>query len=336
MRMPSSRWSTSRRPLATLVAGLLTTTAIAGCGSSDGSSAEGSESSDTRTIAFSAYEKTLFYGAAIKGATEMAEEYGWELEEFNGRNTPDSQFAALENALASQPDALILGPIDAEAFLPVLSRFKEAGIPVVTVGDDVVDEELRATFAGADYEQLGEMIAQWLSDNVPDGQKVGAVFGIRGLDYTESKRRGAERVWSAEGTDVVMGAYTNDFTNGAFLEATENLLSSNDGIGALYSDTDEVAQGVIQAVKDAGIAMDDIKIAATGLARPDLLDLIEKGELDYSQSLCPASQGRSAVEVLHGLLEEDRTPEVNTYSEVVEVTSDNLAEVRESIEADCF
>ncbi|WP_233858254.1 substrate-binding domain-containing protein [Paraburkholderia sp. HD33-4] len=67
----------------------------------------------------------------VDGVLEAARVIGWHVRIFDSGGADDLRLKALANALASQPDGLILAGADARALLPALRPFAENGIPIV-------------------------------------------------------------------------------------------------------------------------------------------------------------------------------------------------------------
>ncbi|MDB6145690.1 MAG: putative transporter, periplasmic protein [Pseudomonas sp.] len=66
-----------------------------------------------------------------QGAREAATELGWTLKIFDGSGSPAGRAKALADALAAQPDGLILCGADALENIVALTAFTDKGIPVV-------------------------------------------------------------------------------------------------------------------------------------------------------------------------------------------------------------
>ncbi|MGF6918478.1 substrate-binding domain-containing protein [Paraburkholderia sp. 40] len=67
----------------------------------------------------------------VDGVLEAAKVIGWSVQIFDSSGTPDLRLKMLANALASDPDGLIIVGGDARALLPGLRPFAERSIPIV-------------------------------------------------------------------------------------------------------------------------------------------------------------------------------------------------------------
>jgi ribose transport system substrate-binding protein len=65
------------------------------------------------------------------GAQEAAKAIGWKYQIIDGQSTESANSAALEQAIALKPDAIILGALAAEEFRPLLLKAQAQGIKIV-------------------------------------------------------------------------------------------------------------------------------------------------------------------------------------------------------------
>lgn len=304
--------SIGARAAACLCAGVL---ALAGCGggaetddttTDKGTSGKKAAAGEDRRVEVNLYSQALPYFQEIAaGAQAAGKELGWEVGVTYGKTDPPLQFNQIQNAIQKQPDGLIVAPVDQEALIPAFAAAKAANVEIVTVADDVAKEgqQHELAFAGVEYVELGRKKAQWIVDKLGGKGTVAVIHGIRGLHFTEAQFEGAKEVFDANpGIKMINGPYAGQFSADAGLKVTENVLTANPKIDALYFDNDDIALGGILAAKARNISMDDIVIIGTDGGKP-ARDAVKAGDLDYTISLCGYMTGRIAVEVIRDKLE---------------------------------
>ena len=74
-----------------------------------------------------------------------------------------------------------------------------------------------------------------------------------------------------------------------------NWLSSGDSFDAVFSNNDEMAIGAIQAMKAAGISMEDVIVTGVD-ATQDALVAMQSGDLDVTVFQDAAGQGSGALD----------------------------------------
>lgn len=312
-----------RKIFGSLLAVVATAGLIAGCGGGDDTGSD-----DTR-IAASLYSRDVpYYQAVAAGIEDQAKEYGWELNLNFSQPDPEQQTSAIETQLATNPDGLIMVPIDGEAMIPAAQQALDKDIPVISTGDDLADEAARSAYVGGDFVDYGRKKAEWIVGELNGKGKVGIVHGIRGITFTEHQNEGALEVFGENpGITVVDGPYAGGFSAELGLNAAQNLLTANPDLDAIYFDNDDLALGGAQAVVDRGLNADQVLIVGTDGLEAGLAGL-KKGEIDFTLAQCATEQGREAVETLKKQIDGEDTESV-VLTPVFEVTPDNLAEYEE-------
>jgi ABC-type sugar transport system substrate-binding protein len=329
MRIPSNRRKGLRGlPAIAAVAVLSLSLGLAACGGDDDDDGGGGSES---SVYLNAYAQEIpYFRDWHDGATAAAEDLGWEVTSEYGNTTPEQQVQQIENALARQPDGILVTAIDEQSLIPVLTRAREQGVKVVTVGGDAASDEARDVFVARDNYKLGVQKAQYVIDQLGGEGKVGIVHGIRGLTFTEDQADGYEDTLSkASGIEVVDGPYTGGFSADLGLNATQNLLTANPDLEGIIYDNDDLAQGGAEAVQNRGISLDDFLIIGTDGSAP-ALDLVERGVIDMTISLCGYREGASAIDVLNDLIEDQDVPK-RVVSRVETFTTKNVKQKRASL-----
>jgi ABC-type sugar transport system substrate-binding protein len=317
------------RTLALLVAvvALLLSIGLAACGGNGGSGGGSGGSADgPKTIALNMYSREIpYFQEILKGMQEEAKKYNWKIDATFANNDPTQQINQIQNAVTTQPDAMVVVPIDENAIVPPIQQAKSANIPVMTMGDNIGEagREAQLAFLGVNYEDLGKEKAQYVIDKLGGKGKVGWIHGIRGLNFSEQQVAGGKPVFDSSGVQVIDGPYTGAFSSDKGLDATQNLLSREPDVNALFFDNDDIALGGIKAVADRGIKPDDILIVGTD-GGPAALDAVKKGDLDATFSLCGFAQGKQVIDVLHKKLVDGVDPQPLIYTHTLLFTPDNI------------
>lgn len=297
---------------------------LAACSSDDG----GGGSSEAKSLYLNAYAKALPYFRDWQaGATAEAEELGWDVSGEFANTTPESQIQQIENALTQQPDAMIITAIDEESLNPVVRKANEQGVAVITLGGTVSDSSAIKSFVARDNYDIGKQKAEYAVEQVGGEGKVAIVHGIRGLTFSEEQAKAYEDVLSKEsGVEVIDGPYVGGFSSDLGLDATANILAANPDVQAIIYDNDDLALGGAEAIKNAGINLDDVTVIGTDGGEA-ALDAVEAGTIDYTISLCGFREGASAVDALNTYFDDGSIDE-RIVSQVEVFTTENAKERR--------
>jgi ribose transport system substrate-binding protein len=173
-----------------------------------------------------------------------------KLKEFKvvstGEDVP-AQISAINNFIDSGYDAIVVNAQNPTAFAPVIKRAKDAGVILVAF-DNILDTK-DAIDVDVDQKGLGELWANWLIKNVPNGGKVLEVRGVAGTSVDTDRHNGIHEVLDGSGKKWQVTEAIGKWDDGTAQKATADAIATNGpfvGITAQGGDT-----GVVQAMIDA-------------------------------------------------------------------------------------
>jgi ribose transport system substrate-binding protein len=274
-------------------------------------------------------------GQVAAKAQEAADQ--WEDVEFRlvEAADADSQASQIETLINEEPDAIVVLPYDGEALTPVAEEAMAAGIPVINVDRlFATPEAARATILGDNY-GIGVQAATFLSEELGCEGNVAEIQGLAGISVTEDRSAGfADTLEELCGDGIeIVAQQPGDFNPDTGLEVTEAILQANDDIDAVYTHDDDMAEGVVAAIENAGREDDMILTGAGGSCAA--FDRIEDGGLYAATYLYSPTMAGSAVNMAR-LIAQGRgmsdlfEPEVPSQIVVppTQVTADNVADLR--------
>ena len=275
-------------------------------------------------------------GAISKNAQEAADQFDDVEFELVEAADADSQASQIETIINEEPDALVVLPHDGEALTPVAEKAMEAGIAVINV-DRLFStpEAARATILGDNY-GIGVQAGEYIAEELDCEGNVVEIQGLAGISVTEDRSKGFEDTISelcGSGVEIV-AQQPGDFNPDTGLEVMEAILQSEDQIDAVYTHDDDMAEGVVAAIQNAGREGEMFLTGVGGSC--NAFDAIEEGGLYRSTYLYNPTMAGSAVNMarLIALGEgfSDLTePEVPSMVVVppTEVTQENVEDLRD-------
>ena len=275
-------------------------------------------------------------GAISKNAQDAADQFDDVDFDLVEAADADSQAQQIETLINDKPDALVVLPYDGEALTPVAEKAMNAGIPVVNV-DRLFStpEAARATILGDNY-AIGVQAAKYIAGELDCEGNVVEIQGLAGISVTDDRTKGFADTIKEEcgdGIDII-AQQPGDFNPDKGLSVMEAILQANDDIDAVYTHDDDMAEGVVAAIQNAG-REDEMFLTGVG-GSCNAFDAIQEGGLYRSTYLYNPTMAGSAVNMARLIAKgegfSDLTePEVP--SEVVvpptEVTEDNVDELRD-------
>jgi ribose transport system substrate-binding protein len=325
---------------------------VAACGSDDDSGDSGSSASQNTEdsggtqagsdgpvkIAFSAPGADHGWMAAItENARNEAEELGdVELQVAEGVTDSAAQADQVETLIASKPDALVVLPNEPDALTPVALKAMEAGIPVINVDREFVEQGAYRSLITGDNYGIGFQAGNYFADELECQGNVVEIQGIAGIPVTEQRSQGFRDAIKARCQDgiKIVASQPADFVPDKGLSVMENILQAQDQIDAVYTHDDDMAEGVVAAIENANRAEEMFLTGAGGSKAA--MDQIKEGGLYRATFLYNPSMSASAVRMARLIVrgegfEELTEPEVPSKITVpaTTVTQENVDSVME-------
>lgn len=218
------------------------------------------------------------------------------------------QVSQIEDMLVSGIDALIVNPLDSNAIIPALERCKEENVPVIMVDSgpaEETDESLYVTYIGTDNYAGSVTAAEKMAEELGGEGKVAIVRGVSGNTAGEARANGFKA--GLEGTNVeVVAEQPGNWSNDDALQAMENMLIANPDIDGVYSCSDVMLDGILEAIDSAG-AEDILIYSFDGLTNG--CQLVLDGRVQATMQQYPSVMGELAVEYLLQILNGEKTAE---------------------------
>ncbi len=299
-----------KRLITTIAAAALLAFALVACGGDDGGQTKtvtvttGSSETETggssgKTVSIVASVPPTdhgWLGAISKNAEATAKSYDDVDFKLVEAADADSQAQQIEQIIAEKPDALVVLPQDGEALTPVARKAQAAGIPVVNIDRLFTEPDAAtATVLGDNY-QIGVLAADYISEQTDCEGNVVEIQGLAGISVTEERSQGFAdelKKQCPDGGLKVVAQQPGDFNPDTGLKVMENILQSEKQIDAVYTHDDDMAQGVVQAIRNAG-REDEMFLTGVGGSQ-DAMKQIEEGGLYRATFLYNPSMASTAV-----------------------------------------
>ena len=208
----------------------------------------------------------------------------------------DSQAQQIEQAISKKPDVLVVLPQDGASLTPVAQKAERAGIPVVNIDRlFTAPDAATATILGDNY-QIGVLAADYISGQLRCKGNVVEIQGLAGISVTEDRTKGFTDTIKKKcpgGGLKIVASQPGDFNPDKGLTVMENILQAQSKIDAVYTHDDDMAQGVVQAIRNAG-RDDEMFLTGVGGSQ-DAMKQIEEGGLYRATFLYNPNMAASAV-----------------------------------------
>ncbi len=225
------------------------------------------------------------------------------------------QVNQLEDLIAKKVDAIVLNPMDGKAVVPVLKKAQAAKIPVIVVNSSVEkgNEALYISYVGTDNFNAGKVAGQRMVKDLGGQGSVLIVRGANGSSAGDQRVDGFKAGIEGSGLKVV-GEQPGNWTNSVAMQVTENMLQANKKVDGLFSASDVMLDGTLQAIGDANRT--GIKILSVDGSKK-AVDLVEQGAIVGTMAQFPSKMGTIAVENLLAVL--DGKKAADSFPKVIEL-----------------
>jgi len=248
----------------------------------------------------------------------------WNL--YDGLTDPVTQNNLLEDALNMGADLIILLPAEAAGCAPILERCKEENVPIIVV-NSMTDNtaELATSYVGSNDVQAGEMMADFVVEQLPNGGGYGHLQGIIGNSAQIQRGEGLHKVLDVNPSWKLLDGceQTAEWQAEKAVKFAEDWLAKyGDQLNAIICDNDDMSSAVQAAMNAAGRS-DIVCIGVDGNAGP--LAMVKAGELKATVFQDGAGQVTTAIGLIKDI-KEGKTVEKNVTVPFVLVTSENVDE----------
>jgi ribose transport system substrate-binding protein len=249
------------------------------------------------TIAFSAPGADHGWMAAITdNARKQAKELdGVTLKLAEGVTDSAAQADQIETLIAGKPDALVILPNEGDALTPVALKAMAAGIPVVNVDREFAEPGAYRTLITGDNYGIGYTAGNYFADQLKCKGNVVEIQGIAGISVTEDRSQGFKDALQrrCKGGIKIVASQPADFLPDKGLSVMENILQAQKQIDAVYTHDDDMAEGVVAAIQNAGREKEMFLTGAGGSKAA--MEQIKKGGLYRATFLYNPSMSSSAI-----------------------------------------
>ncbi|MCC1481094.1 substrate-binding domain-containing protein [Roseibaca sp. Y0-43] len=201
-----------------------------------------------------------------------------EVTVFDGRYDALVQQEQFETMITQGFDAIIFVPIDIEAGATAVQAAHDAGIPVVG-SNTRVNSDLLLSYVGSNDVQSGYMEAKYVLDQIGCEGGVVIIEGPIGQSAQIERLEGNQQALAECPNVTVLEQQTANWSRAEAQTLMENWLTRHgDNIKGVIGQNDEMALGAIEAIRGAGLNVNDFAIAGID-GVTDALMAVKNGDM---------------------------------------------------------
>jgi ribose transport system substrate-binding protein len=220
------------------------------------------------------------------------EEAGGKVVVIDSQNDTTKQVSDGEDILQKKINILVINPIDSAAMVPIVEKANSMKIPVVCI-DRTVDKGNILTTVEFDNGKAGNDAGEFIAKALGGKGKVMQIQGTLGASVVYERGESFRKaIAKYRGLKLVAEPSSKDWTTADALSFTEDALSANPDLAAIWCHADAIALGAFQAVEAKGKA-NQVIVVGMGMYSgiPEIIKA-GKGKV-YTWALLPEEVGKA-------------------------------------------
>jgi ABC-type sugar transport system substrate-binding protein len=235
----------------TLVAGAgLTTAAVAG---GPAAAAPSGKMIDTHGMHVGVVLETLSHPLIKYWGDECARQgagFGMEVSVQDGERNVQKQTSEVEAFISQGVNFIVLQATDAAGLTPVARKAEQAGIPVITLNQDVAG--VHTAFVGMGHYAMGVGVAAGMAEQLGGKGKIVVLEGVQGTGANIQRMAGFKAELKKYPDMVIVADQSAAFDRKKGHDVFQTILQGQPKIDGVFGVNDEMAIGAAQAAVEAG------------------------------------------------------------------------------------
>ncbi len=279
---------------------------------------------DARKMGYTAIDLTNPYFIALTdGMKDRAKELGIEVTIHDGKSDAASQVSAVENFIVQKMDAILVSPIDPKALESVIPQAKEAGIPTISVAQEVPGTD---AFIGLKEKEYGLSIGRIAGQYIVD--KMGGEAEVAILTYPElapviERGNGIKEGILAVAPKARIVAEQSAATPETGAAAIEAIMQAHPNVRVVAGINDGGVLGAYEALAGMGVNTEEFALFGLDATKEALAKLKEGGMYKATVDIAPFKAGRAAIDLAVKVIEKGPQTEM-IVQDMVPVTADTM------------
>lgn len=315
-----------RRTILVLLAGALALT-LAACGAQvRESSGGGSEEGPLRlavvpkAVGFDFWEQVRI-GAQCAASEAGGEPVRIQWDGVTAETNVSGQVDLLTNFATQGVDGMVYAATDARVLADVSQNALDQGVTVVNIDSGTDPQPDRVPVVATDNVAAAEEATEYLIEEMGGEGEVAFIPFQPGTATNDTRTEGFKNVLEENPDVELVAEQSSESDQNVALEVTENILTANPNLDAIYAANEPGVLGAAEAVRRAG-KEGDVTIVGWDTA-PDEVQAVEDGVVSALVAQNPFRMGYDGVNAAVGAIRSDaRLEDIDTGSTLV--TRDNL------------
>ncbi len=213
----------------------------------------------------------------------------------------EKQVSMVEAAIERGVDAIIISAASSDGIIPAIKKARTAGIKIVNFDTRISDPSMYDAFVGGDDVEGAYKAGKYICEQLGGQGEVGLITGLLAQSTGVDRKEGFMKAVSEyPGINVVAEA-SAEWRSDLAANVTENMLTANPNIKAIFACNDQMAVGMANTAKTMGKQPGDlILVGYDGIL--DAVNMVMNQDLDAFVALPNLDEGATAVRIATALV----------------------------------
>jgi len=186
----------------------------------------------------------------------LSKENGFDLILADSNNDAAKQVADVQGFIDQEVDYIIIAAVNADGWDTVLGNAKKAGIPVILMDRTInASEDLYTCWLGGGFYNEGVKATEWMAKRFAGGKQANIVHlqGQLGASAQVGRTQALEDAIAKNSNWKLLAQQTGEWSTDTAKEIMASWIQQfGDEINCVYAENDNMADGAIQALEEAG------------------------------------------------------------------------------------
>lgn len=261
------------------------------------------------------------------------EDAGVSLTVFDANFDPSLQASQMDDAIALNPDLIVIFPLDVKALSAGIKKAFDKGIPILVDNGRVSEEDEQYTvgYVGPNNYQEGVVAAELMNEALGGEGKVVVIEGAPGQEAQINRLKGFEdRLAELNSKIEILAKQTANWVKADATKVMEDYIVRYPDVNGVYAEDDTMAVGAWVAINEANIEKGKIKIVGVGGSKEGLA-AVKDGALYGTVLQSPVIEAKLVLEksfeiLSKGMKAGDQFDPYLNYQDLPAVTAENVDE----------
>jgi ABC-type sugar transport system substrate-binding protein len=180
----------------------------------------------------------------------QGEGFGMNVSVQDGERNVQKQTSQMEAFISQGVNFLVLQATDAAGLTPVVRRAEQAGIPVITLNQDVA--AVHTGFVGMGHYTMGVQVAAGMAEQLGGKGNIVVIEGVQGTGANIQRMAGFLDEIKSHPEMVIVANQSAAFDRKKGHDVFQTILQGQPKIDGVFGVNDEMAIGAAQAAVEAG------------------------------------------------------------------------------------